>query len=107
MLFQNLIVNALKFSRPGVPPRIVISVSSSHRRHTFKVMDNGIGIAPEHRERIFLIFQRLHSRQEFEGSGIGLAQSKKIVQMHGGTLRVSEGIDGGAAFTFDLQSAPE
>ena len=104
LLFQNLLVNALKFSRPGVTPRIVVTWSNSDQFQSFTVMDNGIGIAPEHRERIFLIFQRLHSREAYEGSGIGLAQCKKIVQMHGGTIRVGEGLSGGASFTFDIRS---
>jgi two-component system, chemotaxis family, sensor kinase Cph1 len=84
-LFQNLIVNALKF-RGEHPPRIDIRAVPSADRWKISVRDHGIGIPPEHAERIFVIFQRLHTRTEYPGTGIGLAVCKKIVERHGGQL---------------------
>jgi signal transduction histidine kinase len=99
-LFQNLIINAIKFRRKGTPPQITISARKIKQSWTFAVQDNGIGISKEHRERIFIIFQRLHTRSEYEGSGIGLAHCKKIVELHGGKIWVESQSGIGSTFYF-------
>lgn len=82
-LLQNLLTNALKF-RGQESPRVHISAQQHGDEWVISVQDNGIGIAPEHQERIFSIFQRLHRREEFPGTGLGLALCKKIAERHGG-----------------------
>lgn len=104
-LLQNLIGNGLKFARPGVAPVVRLSAERHGSRWQVLVDDNGIGIGKEHRERVFLIFQRLHARQEYEGSGIGLAQCKKIIEVHGGTIEVDDSPLGGCRISFDLEVA--
>jgi len=101
-LFQNLISNALKFHNPGQPPQIRISAQREGSNWVFTVRDNGIGIAPEHQDRIFLIFQRLHQRHEYPGTGIGLALCKKIVERHGGRLWVESAPGPGSTFYFTI-----
>ncbi len=100
-VFQNLIENALKF-RGEQPPRIEVSVKREARDWVFSVRDNGIGIDPEHSQKIFMIFHRLHSRREIPGSGIGLAVCKKIVERHGGRIWVESQPGHGATFYFTI-----
>jgi PAS domain S-box-containing protein len=100
-LFQNLIGNALKF-RAQAAPRIGIQVSEKDRFVEIAVRDNGIGIEPQYFERIFMVFQRLHNKGEYPGTGIGLAICKKVVERHGGQIRVESRPGEGSAFIFTL-----
>jgi PAS domain S-box-containing protein len=100
-LFQNLIGNALKFHGQA-PPKIRVEARRQDDEWLFSVTDNGIGIAPEFRDRIFLIFQRLHGRGEYAGTGIGLAICKRIVDRHGGRIWVESQAGQGATFYFTL-----
>jgi len=105
-LFQNLVLNALKFAKKKIPPEIIISAEEKKNEWVIKVKDNGIGIKKEYFDRIFIIFQRLHSREEYEGTGIGLAICKKIVERHGGDIWVESKKNEGAAFYLTLPKSP-
>lgn len=100
-LFQNLIGNAVKY-RGEQPPRIHVSARREGQDWLFSVRDNGIGIAPQFSERIFIIFQRLHNRKTYPGTGIGLALCKRIVERHGGRIWVESEPGDGATFLFVL-----
>lgn len=100
-VFQNLIGNALKFRRSD-PPVIHISAERKGPDWIFSVADNGIGISADHAESIFVIFNRLHTRTEYPGNGIGLAISKKIIERHGGTIQALPNPVGGTIFRFTL-----
>jgi PAS domain S-box-containing protein len=104
-LFQNLIGNAIKYRNPGVPRVHVSAARQASNGWVFAVQDNGIGIDPQYFERIFGMFQRLHKRSEFSGTGMGLAICKKIVERHGGTLTVQSRLGKGSTFSFALASA--
>ncbi|TKC91814.1 PAS domain S-box protein [Trinickia terrae] len=103
LLFQNLVGNAIKFRRRDCPVQIHVGVRSQEDAWLLWVKDNGIGIDPQYFERIFLIFQRLHTRREYPGTGIGLALCKRIVEQHGGRIWVESGRDEGTTFLFTLR----
>jgi light-regulated signal transduction histidine kinase (bacteriophytochrome) len=107
-LFQNLLGNALKFHRPGEPPRIRISSEPTSRPmpdgtmrqwHKITIADDGIGFDEKYVERIFEVFQRLHGRNEYEGTGVGLAICRKIVERHSGTITATSAKGEGSTFT--------
>lgn len=101
-LFQNLIGNAIKFRKKDEKPKIEIEWTDLGSQYQFRINDNGIGIRKEFYERIFTIFQRLHTREEYDGTGIGLAICKKIVETHNSTIRVESEVGKGSSFIFEL-----
>jgi PAS domain S-box-containing protein len=100
-LFQNLIGNAIKFHGKE-PPRVHVSARVEQTEYLFSIKDNGIGIAPEYFDRLFKIFQRLHTREEYSGSGIGLAICKRIVERHGGRIWIESEVGKGSTMYFTL-----
>ena len=101
-LFQNLIANALKF-RGDDSPRVHISAQRSGKEWTVSIRDNGIGFDPEHLDRVFVIFQRLHNRREYPGTGIGLSLAKKVVERHSGRIWAESEPGRGSTFSFTLR----
>ena len=104
-LFQNLIGNAIKYQNPGIPRVHVSAHKDGSEKWMFSVRDNGFGIDSQYFERIFGMFQRLHKREEFDGTGIGLAICKKIVERHGGGISVESEVGRGSTFTFGLAAS--
>jgi light-regulated signal transduction histidine kinase (bacteriophytochrome) len=102
LLFQNLISNAIKFSKKDVSPEIIISAAKRDKDWLFSVKDNGIGIREQDKEKIFILFKRIHDRDEYVGTGIGLAHCKKIVDMHRGKIWVESNIESGSTFMFTI-----
>ena len=100
-LLQNLAGNALKF-RGEAPPRVHVSSAKKEHEYEISVQDNGIGIDPHYFERIFMVFQRLHDKGQFPGTGIGLAICKKVVDRHGGRIWVESAPGQGSCFKFTL-----
>jgi light-regulated signal transduction histidine kinase (bacteriophytochrome) len=101
-LFQNLIANGIKFHRPDVSPQIKISVEQKQSEWIFGIHDNGIGIETQNFDRIFELFQRLHSYEEYPGTGIGMTICKKIVERHQGRIWVDSQVGVGSSFYFSL-----
>jgi two-component system, LuxR family, sensor kinase FixL len=104
-LFQNILSNALKYRQPSIHPEIKVSAISKNHQWVFAVSDNGIGISPENQQKIFAIFQRLHTKKEYEGTGIGLAHCQKIVQNYRGKIWVESTPSLGSTFFFTLPQA--
>lgn len=102
LLFQNLVGNALKFRKPDGQPNVKISARREGDMWWFSVADNGIGFSPEYAERIFVMFERLHGRAEYAGTGIGLALCKKVVERHGGNIRAESEPGVGTTFHFSF-----
>ncbi|MEZ4654835.1 MAG: ATP-binding protein [Candidatus Eisenbacteria bacterium] len=111
-LLQNLIGNALKFTRPGVPPKVAIHVRTEHPASdpaqrewfTITIEDNGIGLDEQFADKIFIPFQRLHTRDAYSGTGIGLAVCRRVVDRHGGQIEVSGRPGEGTTFSVHLPS---
>jgi light-regulated signal transduction histidine kinase (bacteriophytochrome) len=101
-LFQNLVGNAIKYQCPGTPKIHITATRHDETKWMFSVRDNGLGIDPQFFSRIFGMFQRLHKREEFAGTGIGLAICKKIVERHGGSISVESELGQGSIFRFEL-----
>ncbi len=103
-IFQNLISNAIKFKKEGEPPKIHISSKEDYesKEYVFSIRDNGIGIEKQYMERIFVIFQRLHTRDEYQGTGIGLSIVKRIIERHGGRIWVESELGKGSVFYFSI-----
>jgi len=102
LLFQNLIGNALKFCKEGIPLHIKITAQSKSDYWEFMIQDNGISIEAQYHEKIFLIFQLLHHRETYKGTGIGLAHCQEIVELHSCRIWVESEIDAGRRLYFTI-----
>jgi light-regulated signal transduction histidine kinase (bacteriophytochrome) len=102
MLFQNLITNAIKFCAADRFPIINISCEVNEKGYLFKVKDNGIGIKDKFKERIFVIFQRLHTRETYEGAGISLAHCRKVAELHRDSISIDFKVDVGTTFNISI-----
>lgn len=101
-VFQNIVGNALKYTRPGIEPIIRISCEEDEEKYTFRIQDNGIGFDPKHVDRIFKAFKRLHTQAKYPGTGIGLTMCKKVINAHGGKIWAESEIDKGTIFRFTI-----
>ncbi len=101
-VFQNLLSNAIKYKKDGMDPLINITVQDKEKEWLFAIKDNGIGIEKKYYHKLFVIFQRLHTRAEYPGTGIGLANCKKVVELHGGKIWVESELGKGSAFYFTI-----
>ncbi|HEX8001421.1 MAG TPA: ATP-binding protein [Mycobacteriales bacterium] len=106
-LASNLVGNAVKFASPDRPPRVSVTARTTGSQVTLSVTDNGIGIEEKHRERIFVMFKRLHGRAAYDGNGIGLALCKRIAELHGGDVWAEGAPGGGSVFRVTLVAAPD
>jgi PAS domain S-box-containing protein len=104
-VFQNIIDNAIKFRAEGSRPKIHISASASHDLWRFAVKDNGIGIPSQYTDKIFVLFERLHGKDDYPGTGLGLALCKKIIERHGGRIWVESEVGNGSTFFFTLKDS--
>ena len=106
-LFQNIITNSIKFRKPEEAPKIHISSKKDEKegKYIFSISDNGIGMEPQYQDRIFTIFQRLHTMEEYSGTGIGLSVAKKIVERHGGHIWVESKFGKGSTFYFTISAS--
>jgi light-regulated signal transduction histidine kinase (bacteriophytochrome) len=103
-VWVNLISNALKYSRKADRPRIVIGVEETNNEKVFYIKDNGAGFDMKYADKLFGVFQRLHKQEDFEGTGVGLALVKKIVEKHNGRIWAEAAVGRGASFFFSLPS---
>lgn len=102
LLFQNLLANAIKFHKKNEAPKVVVAFRADAKNWIFEIKDNGIGIEKKFQENIFAIFNRLHTRTEYEGNGIGLAHCKKIAALHRGVIGVQSEVNVGSTFYFTI-----
>ena len=106
-LFQNLIGNAIKYRRPGQPPRVHISADLHGPEWTISIQDNGIGFEPENASAVFAPFKRLHTAEEYPGTGVGLSICRRIVEAQGGRIWAESELGKGATFFFTLPVQPQ
>lgn len=105
LIFQNLISNALKYQAKDTQPEVTVTFSETDTHWQFEVKDNGIGIEAQYQEDIFQLFKRLHSKEEYPGTGMGLATCKKIVELLGGSIGVRAADEGGSVFIFTIEKS--